>query len=313
MRRDRTLLLANVGVLASLLGACGLRTDPDTPGLCPDAADTEGDTEDTDGEIRFLSCEDPLYLVSAPGTRVEGVVGGCGDTQGWCDANGGEDYFWLVPPAGFHDGSIRFDPAATDFEPIVRVIDVPIGGDPCAEVPIENEPVCVQVSDEHNPRSFLLKPEFHTFVIVDSNAGDGGNYAFTLDFGIGAGNGVDCLVDLEEQPITLGPGGVFTWQGNLDAGQGVLSGQCGGPGEDDVFALTVNAPGTLTATLTSDGGAVVSLRAGCASGNEMACNADAGTGTAALQYVFAAPGTAYVWVDQTGVEASSYQLEVRLD
>ncbi|HVH97481.1 MAG TPA: hypothetical protein VM869_02180 [Enhygromyxa sp.] len=290
-----------------LLG-CGLRSDPDYSPVCVDdsmvAAGT-GDTGDTGGmtvEPRYGSCEDPIDLPSDQTIVVRGSLGGCSGIEGWCGGTGAEDVYRIGSVSS--DVFVDFIPQETNFNPVLRVVRAE---DPCLEAPIEETEVCADIKNSVPGRGFFDQgsPGDTYYIIVDTELGESGEYAFEVRFGSDAFEG-DCLDALEEQPIELATGGNFVWEASLEDEQGRLDSGCSSPGDDDIFALVLTGPGTLQATvevLEGDIQPIVSIRTGCGTATELACGPSAIAG-------FGATTSAYLVVDQLGAANGRYRLNV---
>ncbi len=312
-RRMSSLRLVGLTTLASLLSisACGLRTDPDFQPVCKDetiagddeTAGTDDATDDGSSEPRVGSCEDPIDLPIGQTVIVRGSLGGCSGTEGWCGGTGGEDVYRL--PTDSQDVFVTFIPQETNFDPVLRVVR----GDPCEEGTVELSEVCADIVNSVPGRGWFdqVQPGDEYFLIVDTELGNKGNYAFEVRFGEEA-FGDDCLDALEEQPIELGVDGNFVWEAELEAKQGRLDSGCATPGDEDIFELILTGGGTLEATVeVLEGGEdfvpVVSIRSGCATTDEMSCGAQAVAS-------FGGSTTAYLVVDQQGAGRGRYRLTV---
>jgi hypothetical protein len=262
--------LAFVGLAACLLG-CGLRTDPDYSPVCvDDAAGGTGDTGGTSGEPRVGSCEDPIDLPAGESIVVRGALGGCSGSEGWCGGSGAEDVYRLNGVAG--DVFVDFIPQETNFNPVLRVVR---DEDPCGEGLPELSEVCADIKNSVPGRGFYdqggVSDQY--YLIVDTELGESGEYAFWLRFGPEAFEG-DCLDALEDQVINLGPGGDFAWEADLDDDQGRVDSGCGAAGNDHVFQLVLDGPGTVQASVEAIEGdiqPIVSLRNDCATVTELSC------------------------------------------
>lgn len=309
--------LVGLASITVMLAGCGLRTDPDFQPICKDesvAADsdetagTDDATDDAtdDGVIatpRLGSCEDPIDMPVGETLVVRGHLGGCSGTEGWCGGSGGEDVYRV--PSTTQDVFIDFLPQETNFNPVLRVVR----GDPCAEATITESEVCADITNSVPGRGFFDQgggPEEY-FVIVDTELGESGEYAFQVRFGDDAFGG-DCFDAAEEQAIELSAGGNFVWEANLEDEQGRLDSGCVAPGDDDVFELVLTGGGTLNATVeVLEGGEdfqpIASIRTDCGTGTELSCGAMA---TAS----FAGSSSALLVVDQLGAARGRYRLTV---
>jgi hypothetical protein len=179
--------------------------------------------------------------------------------------------------------------------------------DPCLEAPIESTEVCADIKNSVPGRGFYDQGnEGETYyIIVDTELGESGEYAFEVRFGEEAFAG-DCLDAVEEQPIEIAKGGNFVWEASLEDVQGRLDSGCSSPGDDDIFSLVLTGGGTLQATvevLEGDIQPIVSIRTGCGTTSELACGPSAIAG-------FGATTSAYLVVDQLGAANGRYRLTV---
>lgn len=303
--------LAVASVIACALGCgllgCGLRTDTDFTPVCVDgnmaADDTDGtaETGSMPAEPRKGSCDLPIDLPTGQDIVVRGHVGGCSGTEGWCGGSGAEDVYRIGSVVG--DVFIDFRPQETNFNPVLRVIR---SEDPCLEGTIEQSEVCADIVNSVPGRGFWDQGGSSTyFIIVDTELGESGDYAFEVKFG-GPSFGTDCYDAVEEQSIELMPGGEFVWEASLEAKQGRLDSGCSAPGDEDIFNLLLTGGGTVSATvevLEGDIEPIVSLRNDCATTTELSCGA---TATAS----FGGSANTYLVVDQVGAAKGRYRLTV---
>jgi hypothetical protein len=280
----------------TVLSACGLRSDPDFEPQCQD------DDAETDGDDSPASCMNPVTIPVVQSSTVQGVLGGCSNALGYCGGSGGEDVYEFVPPVA-GDVTVTFRPDLTEVDPVLRVVQ----GEPCGEAPISATEVCADIVNEFPGRSFFADPvDGPVYIIVDSERGESGAYGF--EFGWGA---VDypttCEEHLEEQAIVLGLGGNFQWNDSLEEGQGLIDGSCGGQGTETLFRLTINSPGTLTATVASDSfEPVVTVRPKCFAYSELMCGLGQTQGGIGV-------GEWILAVDTNDVNGGPYSLTVTLD
>jgi hypothetical protein len=286
-----------------LLG-CGLRSDPDYSPVCVDDSMVAGDTGDTGATVepRYGSCEDPIDLPSDQTIVVRGSLGGCSGIEGWCGGTGAEDVYRIGSVSG--DVFVDFIPQETNFNPVLRVVRAE---DPCLESTIENTEVCADIKNSVPGRGFYDQgqPGETYYIIVDTELGESGEYAFEVRFGEEAFQG-DCIDAVEEQPIEIAKGGNFQWEASLEDVQGRVDSGCGAPGDDDIFNLVLTGGGTLQATvevLEGDIQPIVSIRTGCGTATELACGPSAVAG-------FGATTSAYLVVDQLGAANGRYRLTV---
>lgn len=310
--QDRTMTLAlrnlraGIGLAAlAITFGCGLRTDPDYSPVCVDdsmAGDTGG-TADTGGNVtpRAGACENPIDIPAGQNIVVRGSLGGCSGTEGWCGGSGGEDVYRIASVTD--EVFIDFRPQETNFNPVLRVVRE----DPCLEGAIEVSEVCADIKNSVPGRGFYDEGGGgdQYFIIVDTELGESGDYAFEVRFGDGASEG-DCFDAMEEQAIELATGGNFQWEADLEDEQGRLDSACSAPGDDDVFSLVLTGGGTVSASvevLEGDIEPIVSIRTDCTTNSEFSCGATA-------QASFGGSTTAILVVDQLGAENGRYRLNV---
>ena len=296
---------ASLGLAACLLG-CGLRTDPDYSPVCVDDSSVSG-TGDTGGTgdmpavPRVGSCQDPIDLPAGDTIVVRGSLGGCSGVEGWCGGTGAEDVYRIGSVSG--DVFVEFLPQETNFNPVLRVVR---GEDPCLEGVIEQSEICADIVNSLPGRGFYDQGTEDTYyIIVDTELGESGKYAFEVRFGDQAFAG-DCYDAIEEQPIELMPGGNFVWEASLDPKQGQLDSVCSAPGDEDIFNLVLTGGGTVTATVEAIEGdivPIVSIRNDCATGSELGCGPSVSTS-------FGGSATTYLVVDQVGAAKGRYRLSV---
>jgi len=300
--------LASLGITAACLLGCGLRSDPDYSPVCVDnsvAMVGTGDTGETGGAVfepRAGSCEAPIDLPAGQTIVVRGNLGGCSGTEGWCGGTGAEDVYRIGSVSA--DVFIDFLPQETDFNPVLRVIRAE---DPCELAPIEDTEVCAPIKNSVPGRGFYDEggPGDTYYIIVDTELGESGSYAFEVRFGEQAFQG-DCLDAVEEQAIDLAKGGNFAWEANLANVQGRVDSGCSAPGDEDIFALVLTGAGTVSASVevvSGDIEPIVSIRSGCGTASEFACGPTASAS-------FGGSTTAYLVVDQLGAAKGRYRLNV---
>jgi hypothetical protein len=303
------LVSASLGLVTCLLG-CGLRTDPDYSPVCVDdnvAADETAGTEDTGdtGGVPLVprsgSCEDPIDIPTGQTVVVRGSLGGCSGVEGWCGGTGPEDVYRIGSLPG--DVFVEFLPQETNFNPVLRVVRAE---DACLEATILESEICAPIVNSVPGRGFFDQGGSDTYyIIVDTELGESGDYAFEVRFDNDAFQD-DCVDALEEQPIELMAGGNFVWEANLDDTQGRLDSGCSAPGDEDIFPLILTGGGNLSATvekLEGDIEPIVSLRQECATTTESSCGT---TATASVS----SSDTAYLVVDQLGAAKGRYRLTV---
>ena len=96
---------------------------------------------------------------------------------------------------------VEFLPQETNFNPVLRVVR---GEDACLSGIIEESEVCADITNSVPGRGFYDQggQDETYFIIVDTELGESGKYAFEVRFGDGAFAG-DCYDATEEQPIEL--------------------------------------------------------------------------------------------------------------
>ena len=310
--------LGSLGLVSCLLG-CGLRTDPvyepvcvDDNGVVDDGTDgtaETGDTASTDSTEetgvpdvpRLGSCEDPIDLPTGQTIVVRGSLGGCSDVEGWCGGTGPEDVYRIGSLPG--DVFVEFLPQETNFNPVLRVVRAE---DPCLEATILESEICAPIVNSVPGRGFFDQGGADTyFIIVDTELGESGDYAFEVRFGDEAFES-DCLDVVEEAPIELMAGGNFVWEADLEGEQGRLDSGCSGPGDEDIFSLILTGGGNLQATvevLSGDIEPIVSIRNDCSTTTEVTCGPTVSANVGGSD-------TGYLVVDQLGAAKGRYRLTV---
>lgn len=308
----RVLGFASLGLVSCLLG-CGLRTDPNYTPVCVDdnvaadeTAETAGteDTGDT-GSVPLVprsgSCEDPIDIPAGQTVIVRGSLGGCSSIAGWCGGSGPEDVYRIGSVPG--DVFVEFLPQETNFNPVLRVVRAE---DACLDATLLESEVCAPIVNSVPGRGFYDDGSAQTyFVIVDTELGESGDYAFEVRFGSDAFED-DCVDALEEQPIELMAGGNFVWEAELEDKQGRLDSGCAAPGDEDIFPLILTGGGNLSATvevLEGDIEPIVSIRSECTTNTEASCGTTANLSLSSSE-------NAYLVVDQLGAAKGRYRLTV---
>lgn len=328
-RRPTVELVA--GVLTLVCGACGLRTDPAGELICVEPGDEDG-TEtgtDTGSEPESGSCEAPTELPWAT-FEVHGNLGGCSDASGWCGGSGGEDYYKIVAPADALDVVVEFDPQGTDIDPVLRVVRIPLGDDarPCeldevdtVESEWQGEMICAPLVTDDARYAFFAQPGYDYYLIVDSHARSAGAYEFSFEYGVAA-VGELCLQNVPEElvPPTLSSGQSIELSGSLDARQGHFDHAdvaCTAIGHEHVIPISITAPGTFTARVTSWSGAeppVLGLTQGCSPHFELDCGTvDLDGALPEVSAVFNTAIDTYLIVDQAAAEGGDYTVELALN
>jgi len=314
MRSCLALGLASLGFGICFLAGCGLRTEPEWAPVCVDgnmvvASGETGGTGDTGDtgmpmpmpmEPRLGSCEEPIDLPAGETIVVRGSLGGCSGTEGWCGGTGAEDVYRI---AGVNDDVfVDFLPQETNFNPVLRVVG---GEDPCLEGVIEASEVCADIKNSVPGRGFFNDSDDTYYIIVDTELGESGDYAFELRFGDDAFQD-KCLDAADEQAIELAAGGEFVWEANLEAEQGRIDSACGAPGNEDILPLVLTGGGTLSATVEVIEGEIepiISIREGCGTATEQACGPS-------VNVSFGGSVTRYLVVDQLGAADGRYRVTI---
>lgn len=236
-------------------------------------------------------------------------------------ARGGEDVYLLRNP-GYTDVTLDFDPRVTEFDPMVRVLQVPTGGETdCGEgVLVEDQLACVAITNPVPSRSFWATGGNDYYIMVDSRSGSSGDYAFDLKIGF-QNVSLACLDDFQAESIALGRGGVWTWQDRLEEGQGSMGagGACSAPGNEQLFPLRMIEGGVLFASGFSRNGGpapVISLRstADCSGANVLGCGFDeAIIGETSFAYESPGARNMVLVVDNRGVERNDYDITVWME
>lgn len=290
--------------VAGLCVACGLRTDP------LDIADTELPAEtdsirDAGVEGDAGTCSQPIELPQT-NASAEGFLSGAGLYTGTCGADSGDEDVYRFVPAANTDVTIVFDPERTDISASVRVVE---NGCMMGDGPLELCDGSVIDDGVADPRHFFAWADREYFITVDSAAGSEGSYAFDLILGPPPLS--QCGVHPER--IQQVPGSTFEWFNEFGEGTGRVDGICGGSGKENMFQLDATYPGNMYVTATGSGNfdPIVSVRTGCDTTSEQAC--DQAQGTAALSFFIPGPGTYYVVVDDLSPDGGAFELSVSFD
>jgi hypothetical protein len=171
--------------------------------------------------------------------------------------------------------------------------------------------------------SFFAQPGFDYYMVVDSYSGASGSYRYRFEFGVAA-LGELCLQNVPESlvdaPVMIGPGESIFLDGTLERKQGHYDHaqlECSAPGHEHIIPVTLTAPGTLSAEITSWDGAdpaVLGLTQGCSANLELNCGVGFPLGEGALVTgAFNTPIDTYLVVDQSGVSGGNYQLSISVN
>lgn len=328
--RVRPLSLLGLGITAGVLGSaapgCGLRSDPlfsvetDGPSAMMTDGDTDTDTGDTDTDTGLGdepkaegdpgTCSNPIELPTTDTTVSGEIAGGEGLYAGVCHDDIGNGDVYRFTPTAATDVTIIFDPDATTFTPIVRVQE-----NGC--VPGEGGQLRACTNDwfdgsTPDRRHFLAFGNREYNIHIDSE--NGGTYAFDV---VLAPAPLD-QCDVHPEVVTQQPGSIFRWENDFSPGQGRVDSQCGGVGKENMFAIDMLAPGSLTVNSTGFDGfqPVVSIRNDCSAITEVDCASEFLLGTPGFASVSAfipAPGRYYVAADSLNLDGGAYALEVIFD
>ena len=308
---------------APLLLACGLRSSPENSGLCVSRDDPgyEDSSEgETGGEAVTGSCENPMDLAWLQNTRVHGQLGDCGDLEGWCGGNGGEDVYKLGPVSNPIDAVFEFDPLGTEIDPIFRIISHPIGSQESLCDQITQEMVCAPIVKDDPRFTTFVSPDYAYYAVVDSHAGNAGSYSFSFNFGLAA-VGDTCMKNIVGDPASptiLSPGAEpILLQGQLSGKQGHFTSNCVAPGDEDIYPITSTSYGTISAQVLSWTGSmppVLAFSHGCSGNHLAACKTFESFGDKEfLEFEMDDPGSIYLIVDQSGNNGGDYEIQLSFD
>lgn len=287
-------------VALALSWGCGLRSDPLFEGVLLDEGSDEGDPNDSGDDP--AACDSPIAM-PAMNVTVTGQLKGDSQQGGWCGSdNGPEIVYELLAP---YTTDIAFTVTQSDAPLTLRVEEGVCGSDAAAKI-------CA-TDFQTQSRHFLALGGTTYYITVDTDSANGTKFEFDVVYGWPALT--DCPI--HEMPIVQEPGGSFQWFNDFGKSQGQVDGFCGGPGRENMFAVTPTYPGNMYASVTGNGGfsPVISLRTNCAAVSELICQA-AGPNGSVEANVFMDPAvspTYYVEVDQVGYDGGSYELVVSFD
>jgi hypothetical protein len=231
--------------------------------------------------------------------------------DGLCGADDGLEDVYVLAPTMASSVTLTFDPVATNFDPIVRVLEFGC---------LAPEGVARVCTDDYfngelaDPRHFLVKTAREYYIHVESGGGESGDYAFSLTFGDPPLS--ECAPHSET--IFQMPGSVWQWQNTLSPGQGRVDSFCGGMGPEDLFTVMASYPGNMYVDIFGSAGfrPVTGLRTGCTATTELACQSEATLATPGLVSTsFAIPGAGsyYFNVDTLDQNGGTYDVTVRFD
>ncbi len=280
-----------------LLG-CGLRSDPLYEGNLIDESGSEA-SDESGPEPGPSACDMPVVM-PAENVTVEGTLSGVDHERGWCGQDSGpEQVYSLTVP---YNTDVTLVTRQADVGLTLRIVE-----DGCSDGEGRTV-VCANDFAEVSRHFFALAG--HTYnIIVDSEVGASGKFAFDVVFGWPTLD--QCTI--HEEVIVQQSGGSFVWANDFGRGQGTADGLCGGPGRENMFAFQTSYAGYVYAELTSSDGfePVLSLRTSCAGLSELTCAAGAANSTTSLEWFVDAPGSEYyLAVDQVGIEGGSYSVAV---
>lgn len=317
---------ACVGFGLCVAVGCGLRSDPlfvadtdpsqdtqtgtDTEPATDSAESSSGDSDSDDfpppEEGRVGSCTNPIELPTTDSMAM-GELRGPGLYSTECAEAGGLEDVYVFRPTTATDVTLTFDPAQTDFDPIVRVSEFACGPDGVVLRQCTDGWIGGGVAD---PRHFVAIGNRDFYFQIDSN-GTGGNYAF--DVSLGPVPTAEC--DVHPETIVQNLGSRFLWANDFTGGQGSADSLCGGVGKENFFPLQMNQPGLVSITATGTDGfrPVLSVRTDCSALTELGCTSDQILGTPGfgfLEVFIDQPGTYYLSVDTLSLEPGGFELDV---
>lgn len=230
------------------------------------------------------------------GTSASGTTAGATDDGATaCGGAGSPDVVWRLDLSS----------ASTVHLSTEGTLDAILGlradcADPASEV------ACADVPGDRESLTAVL-PAGTWWAWVDGFGGRAGDFALRLDVSPPppppANEGCETAAVLDP----AAGGGVLT--GNLAVAGDEAQAGCGAPGGDAVWALTLDAPASLSLDLAGAPGLSVSVRADCVDGaSEAACGAVTAAGGAHLDLPYLAAGTWTVLVDGGGPARGAYEL-----
>ncbi|HET6585242.1 MAG TPA: hypothetical protein VFG69_17410 [Nannocystaceae bacterium] len=293
-------LRLSAAVALALASGCGLRSDPLFEGVLLDEG-SGGDDDDESGGT-MAACDSPIAMPEGNVT-VKGELKGRSEQGGWCGSDSGPEIVYeLVAP---YTTDISLYLTQSDAPLTLRVEEGVCGSDAAAKI-------CA-TDFQTQGRHFLAVAGQTYYITVDTDTAAGTKFSFDVVYGWPPLE--QCPI--HEMTIAQEPGGSFQWFNDFGESQGQVDGFCGGPGRENMFAVTASYPGNMYATVIGDGGfePVVSLRTNCAAVSELVCDADGPNGYAEAS-TFIDPAVSpiyYVAVDQVGYQGGSYELIVGFD
>ncbi|MFO0636751.1 MAG: hypothetical protein U0168_28290 [Nannocystaceae bacterium] len=295
-----------LGVAAGLSGllalGCGLRSDPLFEGDLIDDAGSSADSSGESGDPGPSACAMPIEM-PVQSVSVSGTLAGGDHEHGWCGQDGGPEQVYSLTVPYNTDVTLAVTKAASALT--LRVVE-----DGCSEG--EGRTVTCANDFVEKARHFLAIAGHSYSVIVDSDDGGGGDYAFDVVFGWPTLD--QC--EVHDELIVQQPGGSFVWYNDFGRGQGSVDGLCGGPGRENMFPIQVSYPGNIYVAVEASDGfePAISLRTSCAGVSELTCASAGVNGVASLSWFLdAASPEYYLVVDQVGIEGGSYALSVAFD
>ncbi len=251
-------------------------------------------------------------LVPLEDVVLEGTLGGGdGALSGWCGRDEGPEDVYVLRATNNRDIRIDIDPVGPNgFVPTVR-FEVDTCGS--TEAVTDDGYTALCEAGGVGITRFVHTEAGRVYTLtIDAPAGSGGDYRVTLTHErppVGA-----CPVH-SNSPLLVS-GGYFLWSNVLGSGQGRMDGLCGGPGQENMFAVVVAEPGVLRARVTATDGTstpIVDVRTGCGFVTSQDCDQGAAGGSAEVQISVTEPGTYYVTADHHGVGTFAYDLEIWLN
>jgi hypothetical protein len=280
---------------------CGLRSDPLFEGELVDAGESNDDDVESGSEGGDSECDAPAEM-PLQNVTVRGTISGGGGEQGWCGQDGGGEKVYRLTPTFNTDVTLVITEAASPLT--LRVIEDGCGGDEGITRVCANDFVDAS-------RHFLAQAGHVYSIIVDSDQGASGEFAFDVIYGWPTLE--QCTV--HDEPILQQPGGSFVWYNDFGRGQGDADGLCGGAGRENMFHIQTSYTGNMYAEVSASDGfePVVSIRTNCAAVSELTCSSAPANGFTSSQWLLEGGGDYYLAVDQVGYLGGSYSLSVYFD
>jgi hypothetical protein len=287
-------------VALALATGCGLRSDPLFEGVMLEGGSEADDDSGGDDGTGPRKCESPVAM-PAQNVTVKGTLKGDDTEGGWCGSDDGPEIVYELLAPYTTDITLRL--LTSEVPLTLRVEEGACGSDEAALI-------CAEDFVEQ-PRHFLALGGTTYYITVDTDEPGGGSFEFGVEYGWPTPD----LCHIHDTAIIQMPGGSFQWFNDFGKSQGYVDGYCGGPGRENMFAVTTTYAGNMYANVSAQGGfePVLSIRTNCAGVSELVCDSDTANGYAEASWFLEPPNTYYIAVDQMGYDGGSYELYVWFD